>query len=363
VNAVDFLLKCDDLRTYRFVPAEPPGDDSLQQGQVLLRIEKFGLTANNITYAVLGDAMSYWDFFPAERGWGRLPVWGFGEVAASGNQGVEPGDRYFGYFPASSHLVVEADVNAAGFVDAAEHRQSLPSAYNQYARTTSDPAYDAEHENEQMIMRPLFFTSFLLADFLADNELFGAETAVLSSASSKTAYGLAFLLSIASPRPKVIGLTSAGNVDFTEGLGVYDQVVTYDEVDSIARDGKVVYADMAGNVPVRAAVHRHFGEDLVHSAMVGATHWEAERPEADLPGPDPAFFFAPTQLRKRAKDWGPAGVQERFGEAWKRFVEPLAEWMDVTEASGPEAVERVYLELLEGRADPRQGSVLSLADG
>ncbi|MEK6276513.1 MAG: DUF2855 family protein [Actinomycetota bacterium] len=358
MQSVDLEIRRDDLRTCRFL--ESPAGDSRQPGQVLLRIEKFGLTANNITYAVFGEAMSYWDFFPATQGWGRLPVWGFGEVAASENDEIKPGGRYFGYFPASSHLVVQADVNAAGFVDAAEHRQTLPAAYNQYALTTSDPAYDAEHENEQMIMRPLFFTSFLLADFLAEGELFGAQTAILSSASSKTAYGLAFLLAAGTPRPRIVGLTSAGNLDFTESLGIYDEVATYEQVDGLTREGAVVYVDMAGDLSVRNAVHRHFAEDLVHSAVVGATHWDAERPEADLPGPDPAFFFAPTQLQKRAKDWGPAGVQERFGEAWKGFSEPLGGWMQVTEASGQDAVERVYLDLLEGRANPRQGHVLSL---
>src|SRR3712207_7922901 len=41
---------------------------------------------------------------------------------------------------------------------------------------------------------PLFLTSFMLADQLEDNRFFGARALVLSSASSKTAYGTAFLL-------------------------------------------------------------------------------------------------------------------------------------------------------------------------
>jgi hypothetical protein len=361
VKALDFEVKRDDLRVCRFVDEDLPPAESLQPGRLRLRIEKFALTSNNVTYAVFGEAMSYWDFFPAEEGWGRLPVWGFGEVADSRHDQIEHGERYFGYFPASSHLTVEADANEGGFVDVTAHRRALPGAYNQYARTSIDPAYDPENEDEQMIMRPLFFTSFLLADFLVDNELFGASTAVLSSASSKTAYGLAFLLSIASPRPRIVGITSPGNAAFTESLGVYDEVVTYDEVEGIGGNGKALYADMAGSIPVRVAVHQRFADDLVHSAVVGATHWEEEQAEADLPGPDPAFFFAPTQLHKRAQDWGAAGLQQRFGEAWKQFAGPLGGWMQVIEASGPEAVERVYLDLLEGRADPRQGHVLSLS--
>lgn len=357
----DFLIDKADLRTCRFAPADPPDADALADGQVLLRIEKFALTANNITYAVMGEAMSYWNFFPADEGWGKLPVWGFGEVAETRNAEIETGARYYGYFPASSHLTVQADAKRPGFIDVSGHRRSLPGAYNQYSLTSSDPAYDPGHENEQMIMRPLFLTSFLLADFLLDNELFGAGTAILSSASSKTAYSLAFVLSVAEQRPRIVGLTSPGNVEFTESLGVYDEVVSYGEVESISGDGEVVYADMSGNAEVRADVHRRFGDDLAHSAAVGVTHWEEQQGGGDLPGPDPVFFFAPTHLTKRAEDWGPEGVQQRFAEAWNRFVEPLGDWMEVSEETGEDAVRRVYLELLEGGTDPRRGHVLSLA--
>jgi hypothetical protein len=361
VPGIDFLIAKQDLRSCRFAVADPPATDALNEGQLTLRVDRFGLTTNNVTYAVLGEALSYWDFFPAQEGWGRLPVWGFGEVVDSGHEQIETGARYFGYFPASSQLTVQAGANSAGFVDVVEHRRSLPAAYNQYRLTATDPAYDPATENEQMLLTPLFFTSYLLADFLLDEELSGAETVICSSASSKTAYGLAFLLSVADSRPRIVGLTSPRNAEFTRSLGIYDDVVVYDEVDQMPREGKVVFADMAGSAEVRGAVHRHFAGELAHSAVIGVTHWEEQRSQADLPGPDPVFFFAPTRLAKRAEDWGPAGLQQRYAEAWKRFVGPLDEWMEVVEDSGEEAVRRVYLDLLEGRADPRQGHVLSLA--
>ncbi|MDX6599638.1 MAG: hypothetical protein QOE87_3525, partial [Gaiellales bacterium] len=80
----DFLVKRDDLHGCRIVETEPP---ALEDGQALLRVDSFGLTANNVTYAVFGDAMSYWSFFPAEEGWGRVPMWGFAEVEASEAEG------------------------------------------------------------------------------------------------------------------------------------------------------------------------------------------------------------------------------------------------------------------------------------
>ena len=201
---MDFLVKRDDLHQCRTVEGEPaePGP-----GQALLGVSAFGLTANNITYAVFGETMSYWDFFPAEDGWGRVPVWGFADVVASRCDGVEEGTRIYGYLPPSSELLISPDhVDERGFVDASPHRAGLPSAYNGYLRTEADPFYDGGNEDIQMLLRPLFFTSFLIDDFLEDNASFGADVAVLSSASSKTALSAAHLIAKRGGT-ELIGLT------------------------------------------------------------------------------------------------------------------------------------------------------------
>src|SRR4051794_596921 len=136
----------------------------------------------------MGEAMSYWDFFPAPDGWGRVPMWGFAEVERSEVDGVEPGTRLYGYLPPSSHLVVTpADAGDRGFVDASPHRASLPSAYHRYLASSSDPFYRGETEDIQMLLRPLFFTSFLIDDQLADEGLTTQGPILISSASSKTA--------------------------------------------------------------------------------------------------------------------------------------------------------------------------------
>ena len=354
----DFLVRHDDLHDCQFVETELP---PLEPGQALLAVDTFGLTANNVTYAVFGDAMSYWSFFPAPDGWGRVPVWGFADVAASRTDGLDEGTRVYGYFPPSSHLVVTpARVDGHGFMDATPHRAGLPSTYNAYVRTDADPVYDAETEAEQMLLRPLFFTSWLLDDFLAEEGFFGAQTAVLSSASSKTALGAAFLLSRRGGL-NVVGLTSAASVDFVSGLRVYDSVVAYDDVASLP-DGRAVYVDMSGAADVRAAVHGRYGEELAHSAAVGATHWtEMASPREPLPGPPPTLFFAPDRVTKRSADWGRSGLETRLAESWHEFVAWLSGWLEVESARGPEAVERVWRDVLEGRASPRGGHVLSLA--
>jgi len=356
---MDFLVARDDLRNCRFADGEAPGP---ADGEALLSVRSFGLTSNNVTYAVFGDAMKYWQFFPAETGWGRLPVWGFAEVAGSRVDGLEEGTRVFGYLPLSTHLLVGPDrVDERGFVDGAPHRAGLPSAYQGYRRSAADPAYDEAREDEQILFWPLFYTSFLIDDFLADEGFFGAEAILLSSASSKTALIAAFLLSQRDGGPALVGLTSPGNVEFVQGTGVYDEVVPYEEIAAMEpRDA--AFVDFSGDGGVRGDVHGRFAEGLAHSAAVGMTHWERiSAGSSKLPGPTPRFFFAPDRIKKRGADWGVAELETRVASAWPAFAEWTGDWLEVRHDQGPEAVERIYLEVVEGRTDPSVGHVLTLA--
>lgn len=362
-NGCDFLVDKRDLKRTRCADATP---GTPAAGQVLLAIDRFALTANNITYAAFGDAMQYWNFFPAaDPAEGRIPVWGFADVVASQCDGITMGERFYGYFPMSTHLMVQPErVAPGGFVDASLHRKALHAVYNQYLRCSSDPGYRADQEAQQMLLRPLFTTSFLIDDFLADNDFFGAATVILSSASSKTAYGSAFCLKHHARKVRIIGLTSAGNKAFVERLGVYDDVVTYDAVASITAQS-AVYVDMSGSAAVRSAIHHHFGDLLKHSCAVGGTHWENLGGAAGLPGPRPTLFFAPAQIKKRNVDWGAAELQKRIGAAWLAFMQKVngagsAAWLTVREARGQDAVARTYRAMLEGSTRPDEGFILSL---
>jgi hypothetical protein len=357
-DAVDFLVRRDDLRTTRFAES-PSADLAPADGQALLRVDHFAFTANNITYAVAGDQLSYWNFFPAERGWGRIPVWGYADVVASRCAGLADGARLYGYYPMSTHLIVEpVHVNAGGFIDGAAHRASMAGAYNQYRAVSPG---DRRGEHAQMLLQPLFVTAFLIDDFLAEQKFFGARTAVLSSASSKTAFGLAHQLA-QRKGIEVIGLTSPRNADFVAGLGCYHRVLPYGELGALDAGTPALFVDMAGNGAVQSAVHHHFGAKLVHSLSVGLTHWEHRKRETDLPGAQPSFFFAPNQLRKRFGDWGPEGFQQRIGDAFAAF-RGLADRALRVVRGGRADVQRVYLDTLEGRTAPDEGHVLTLNGG
>ncbi|GID95289.1 hypothetical protein Adi01nite_47010 [Amorphoplanes digitatis] len=344
----------DDLGETTLIEGETP---ALADGEALLRVDRVGLTANNVTYAVLGESMRYWQFFPPGAfglgpGWGLPPLWGFAEVAASTVPGVAVGLRVYGYFPSAGHLVVRPDrVDASGFRDASAHRADLPSPYNVYRATTGDPAYRPDAEDLLVLFRPLFFTSFMLADQVIDEDYYGARALVLSSASSKTAYAAAFELHGRGPR--LVGLTSRGNVEFTRSLGCYDDVVAYDEIGDLD-EVPTAYLDLSGAPATRAALRRRLGDLLVRDVAVGLTN---QIPNMDAAG---EFFFAPVRMRKRREEWGRDELDRRFAEAWQRFADVVGGWLDVRVGTGPDALRQAWLEVLRGHTPPRVGQVVQL---
>jgi hypothetical protein len=339
-------------------------DAPLADGQVRVRVDAFALTANNITYAAFGDTMDYWRFFPAaEEGCGIVPVWGFGTVVQSLHPGVQVGERLYGYWPMASSAVLQPDrLDANGFTDAAPHRAQLHAVYNRYLRCSSDPFYTPDTEEVQAVLRPLFTTSWLIDDFLADSAFFGATRVLLSSASSKTAYGTAFQLK-QREGIEVVGLTSAANREFCEGLGCYHRVLAYEELDQLPADEPCVYIDFAGNAALRREIHQRF-TNLRYSCSVGGTHVDQLGGGRDLAGPRPVLFFAPAQAKKRAQEWGGAELGARLAKSWTAFrtraADPHAPWLRVQRHDGPHAALAVYHEVLGGKGDPTLGHIVTM---
>lgn len=342
------------LRTAQIPTAE------LEGGEVLARVERFALTANNVTYAVTGDSLGYWRFFPAEAPWGVLPVWGFARIVQSRCPSIEVGERIWGFLPIASHVRLKpGDITPQGFADLHEHRQGLADVYNRYQRTAADPPNLDGMDAERCALLPLFTTAFLVSDFLLDNDLFGARQAVILSASSKTGLGLAHMLKRDRPGVRVTGVTSPGNKAFVAGLSVYDQVLTYDEVEALDDREPAVVVDMAGSVETLTRVHERLGAQVRYSCVVGATHWQEIGPRRDLPGATPTFFFAPGHIAKRDAEWGPGVVLRKSQEAGLDIAASLSGQLQVEDVAGPEAAMRVLGELISGKVSP--GKVLMLS--
>jgi hypothetical protein len=350
-----------NLQQTRWHSSVPP---ALGDGQIRVQVDQFALTANNITYAAFGAAMNYWEFFPTgEEGWGCIPVWGFGHVVQSAHSGVAVGERFYGYWPFATHAVLTpTKLSPQGFMDGAAHRQELHAVYNQYLRCNVDPFYTPDSEAIQALLRPLFITSFLIDDFLVDNNFFGANILLLSSASSKTAYGTAFQLQ-QREGVQVVGLTSKANKSFCESLGCYQRVLTYEELGALPADAALLYVDFAGSAPLRRDIHTRF-TNLKYDCAIGAAHVAELGSGKDLPGPPVVMFFAPAQVKKRATEWGREVLGARMLSAWqaftKRATNAQSPWLQVQQHKGQDAAQALYAQLLAGSSNPLQGHVVSL---
>lgn len=348
----DLLVDRGDLTKTSLVEADP--NAALAEGEALLAVESFALTANNVTYGAVGDQIGYWKFFPAPEGLGRIPVWGFAQVVRSNAADAPEGLRLFGYWPMSSHTVARLVKRPSGYVEVSAHRAELPPTYNAYQ--VAEPSAD---DDWRSLLRPLFMTSFLLDDQLSDTPL---KSLVLSSASSKTAMGLAWL---ARKRGvKVIGLTSPAHLDLLKSTGLYDGVLSYDQVvshDDLARlrlEAPAGYVDFAGRGSVTAAVHGALGEALVVSLGVGITHWDAmAAPRPQVPGVTPVFFFAPDRIRQRAQDWGMAELDARFQAALKDFIAGNP-WMTLKHHAGSAGLQAIYADVVGGKVRPDEGHIV-----
>jgi hypothetical protein len=336
----------------------------LTAGQVRFRIERFALTANTVTYATTGDALGYWDFFPTgEAGWGCVPAMGWAEVVESRHPEVQAGGRYYGWYPMGRYVDMTVAPSADGLRDDGPHRAAHAPVYRAYTATDRDVFYQAgaDAEDRHALLRGLFITGWLAEDYFADNHWFGAKRVLVLSASSKTAIGFA---RCADQRPQieVVGVTAERNHAFAHGLGCYDELVEYGDIVAIPADAPLVSIDMAGSGPVLATVHGHFGDQLKHSMAVGRSHHDAPSRSASLPGPKPAFFFAPAHVKKRVQEWGLRGYQERTAAALRDFVDWSGEWLQVRHSRGSEAAAAVWREVHAGRTGPDTGHVVSFWD-
>jgi hypothetical protein len=361
---LDFMVRKDNLREVRFSEPETHVGQTLEPGAAALRIDRYAFTANNITYALLGQLMRYWDFFPAPEGWGRVPVWGYAEVVASRASALPEGARVFGYLPMSVELRVRPEhVTDSGFVDASAHRQALPAPYQRYTRVqTSD---DAANEDIGAVLKPLAGTGFLIADWLNDQAFFGARQVLVASASSKTALATAYHVSRRPERScEVIGLTSPRNRAFCERTGYYDRVVEYERLEELPAGVPTTLVDMAGDPDVLRRVHTHFAAaSLRCSCLVGLTHGKLAALGSSagaLPGPTPQLFSAPSHIESRRAALGPQVFLERVAAAEQAFLASARDWFEIERGRGPAAIEATYRKVLDGLAAPDRGYILAL---
>lgn len=363
VKNIDFMVDKTDLQQIQYL-IKKVKKKSIKQGEILLKIQRLALTSNNITYAVLGDRIGYWNFFPGYDNWGRIPAWGFAKVIKSKHKSICKGERYYGYFPMSSHVVMQPDhITDRGFTDAVEHRKSLPPIYNNYHKQQFDKKRNKTDENIQALFRPLFLTSFLIDEFLAGGNFFGAENIILTSASSKTAILLAEFLKKRKKKNKlainIIGLTSLKNYTFVHETRAYDQVLTYESCESLDPRSTSLIVDFTGNNKLQTKLKNHLKDYLKYNCLVGMVDWD--QPKAGRRSKNPGtVFFAPDHAVEKIKELGQEEFDKRSQKAWKKAKRKLSKWLDIQEVEGRTYISKLYINVLKGQFSPKMGFIIRL---
>jgi hypothetical protein len=284
----------------------------------------------------------------------------YAEVLDSNHPDIEVAERVWGFFPMGTHLkVLAGKVRDDQFIDVSPHRGEYAPAYAQYQRAKGMPIYEEAREDQDSLLRGLFMTSWLAEDFMRDNDYFGADAFLISSASSKTSIALGFAVTERGEK-RSIGLTSSRNKAFCESLGCYELVVTYDELASLDASQPVVFVDMAGSATVTSELHHHYADNMKYSCLIGATHHEDGGPVDDLPGAKPEFFFAPSQVQKRSAEIGADILMTQLGAGYIAFRVFCDSWLKVVRGCGADSVNDTYQSVLAGGVDPAEGKILSM---
>ena len=241
----------------------------------------------------------------------------------------------------------------------------LASPYNAYTGVVDEPAHGRDREAYDALLRPLFVTSLLIADWLADETYFGADTVLISSASSKTAYGTAYALTrlTEGDRPEVVGLTSPAHVESTRRLGLYDRVLAYDEISTLDPDRPTVYVDLSGSArdpgrrphPLLRAPPR---------LRRGPHPLERHRRHGAAPRAGTRLLLRPHRARATGVATRPAEHARRISEAMDGFVatvsDPSSPLMTITWHRGRDAATAAYQDLVAGRTDPGTAAAVVL---
>ena len=351
-----FEVRRNNLSVFRVTEQATRG---IEDREILAEVERFAFTANNISYAVVGEKLGYWNFFPADEDWGVIPVWGFAKIIESKHAEVNLGERLYGYWPMGTHVVMQpGKLRNDQLRDMSAHRAELPAVYNSYVRTSGEAQYDPSMDDERMLLMPLYATSYCLYDFLVANEFFGATQVIVPSASSKTAIGLAYALHDDPDAPTCVGMTSASNRERVAALGLYDSVMGYEDLLAIDSEEPTTIVDMSGNGRMLSELHRHLGDNMRFTSNVGLTHYDAGQMGPDFIRERSSMFFAPGHIQKRSEEWGPGEFQKRAHAFWHSVAIRSRDWLNIERCHGFACAEDVFKRVRDGEVSPDTGLVV-----
>ncbi|AQA02327.1 hypothetical protein BVC93_07655 [Mycobacterium sp. MS1601] len=319
---------------------------------VVLEVQRFSLATNNLGYVMLGDILRSWDAYPSPSpGWGRVPVWGAARVVSAPSAVAEAGAVVTGYLPMATHTALRATAVPEGLLAVDQPRAGMLPIYR---RLTAAPPVLAQWDDHQIDVDTVLLAVFPFATLLA-RDLGYADRVVLSSASSRSAAALARLLSATGTH--VTGLTSARHRTAVESFGVYEQVLSYDNIAALPTAGEVVYVDLAGAAEVSAAVRDRLGSGLAATVIVGGTHlrtWSADGRH----DPTVSVFNTGDREQELAAEIGQDAIEQLYPAARTDLNGWASQWLQVRTLAGLDAADQTWRDIAAGRSDPLSAVVI-----
>lgn len=397
-------------------PLPPLGPSSLRIKSSIL-----SLTTNNLTYAMIGHLLGWWDVhplppsIPAEfsdpQKYGRISAWGYGVVVESNVSDIKTGSLTYGYLPIGTlpmDMAVQMDSNVPGqFVEVSKHRENLMPIYNRYrlAASIATPltVQDKQGLAYDSLFRVLFETGYMMNRFVfawepaehihpftaddgwafEDGQLTNNTIVLIFSPSGKTALSFANQLKTGRPakaRPgAVVGIGSDASRAFTQGTDLYDHVLSYTQdprdlsnVLDLKEDTKIVLCDFGargGAADRWAEALRKSHENVIVMGIGGelapvsneeATKNFLERGQkgAGLKN----FRINASGLRSQAFE---AVGQRKYDEdceaEWRRWKEAgLVKGLEVVWGAGMDDFGKAWSRLCNSGVSPAEGLVFSL---
>ncbi|BFM08510.1 DUF2855 family protein [Halioxenophilus aromaticivorans] len=342
-----------DFRRLAVSNAAVPTHVQNAPGSMLVRLERFGFSSNNLASALAPGLASVWpQAFPAGTDRLRLPVWGVAQVVAANQAVFEPGACFFGCFPMTRFALIDPSMEPLErYGIGADQLLNPTGGHLPVPADTQSGCYNAV--DLQIMLRPLLMAAFMVMEELKESQFWHAQQIVVTCASSKTAMGLGYFLQqhfaerSDGPSPQVIGLTAQSNVNFVRKHGHFDKVLSYEQFRAMD-EADTVLVDFSGNFSVQRMLVYYLKQHLIHAYALGAAHWD-EVASGEL-AMSCEYFSALDfyyQRHARSKD-----LNYRFQQLWPNACGAFIKWLKPQLVEGPDRVRWVYEQVLAGKSKP-----------
>ncbi|NQX89379.1 MAG: DUF2855 family protein [Halioglobus sp.] len=364
--------------------------------EIRLRVDKVGLSANNLFYAQMGEApfLKFFSVYPLaeeHEAFANVPAWGVATIIESANPEFQIGQKFRGFLHMTNVVQMKARRMPEGFVAFGGARDKINQAYNGFLTVDSQgtsPIQGAGVKSDlAMAAAPGASSGFALYQQLKMHDFYGGNCVVLTSASSKLSLATAQLLQTERGRgrlQRVIGYTANANAQFVADTDLFDDVIGYTEHLPQGGDLQHVLIDVAGD----AAIYKRGKAQYVKAFAVGGTHSDAESSVFTAFGPSGflkmfidmlapqlvkswasrwltprlEMFFAPAVINVLLAQWGREELERKSNQALTGFVDAAIGqgWIEVLRSESPESAQAAYRRIVEGEVPPSEAIILSL---